>query len=88
MRFSLITLGCDKNTVDSERMMAERIEGDAEYIAVARTAAQALDIDGVTNLRGTVPVVPGSMVEVRIVDALDYDLVGEVRDASNSSTDS
>ncbi len=46
---------------------------------MARTAAQALDVDGVTNVRGGEGLAPGDMVQVEIVDALDYDLVAEVR---------
>ena len=57
---------------------------DPEYAAVGRTAAQALDVDGVTNLvvpRGIDDGIlePGRFVDVEIVDALDYDLVAEVR---------
>jgi ribosomal protein S12 methylthiotransferase len=59
-------------------LVDEVVEGDSEYIAVARTPGQALDVDGVTHLRGEVVVRPGSMLDVRIVDALDYDLVAEV----------
>lgn len=53
---------------------------DPDFATVARTSGQALDIDGVTNLRGTEGPGPeaGSFVEVEIVDALDYDLIGEV----------
>ena len=60
-------------------LVDERVEDDAEYVAVARTYAQALDIDGVTHIRGPAEVDPGTMLEVHIVDALDYDLVAEVR---------
>lgn len=67
-------------------LVDERIEGDPEYVAVARTPAQALDIDGVTHIRGPVDVDPGAMVEVHIVDALDYDLVAEVRTARPQPT--
>jgi ribosomal protein S12 methylthiotransferase len=55
------------------------VTDDAEYGAVARTAAQALDVDGVTNIRGGTELAMGDMVQVDIVDALDYDLVAEVR---------
>ena len=46
--------------------------------------AQALDVDGVTNVvrpaSGEAPVLEvGTFVDVEIVDALDYDLVAEVR---------
>jgi len=36
-------------------------------------------VDGVTNVRGGEELIPGSMVEVVIVDALDHDLVAEVK---------
>jgi hypothetical protein len=52
---------------------------DTEVGAVARTAAQALDVDGVTHIRGGTELAMGDMVQVEIVDALDYDLVAEVR---------
>ena len=60
-------------------LVDEVVEGDSEYIAVARTPGQALDVDGVTHIRGDGVVHPGSMLDVRIVDALDYDLVAEVQ---------
>ena len=54
------------------------VEGDAEHVAVARIDAQALDVDGVTHLIAKTAPEPGTMVSVRIVDALDYDLLAEV----------
>lgn len=60
-------------------LVDERVDEDGEYVAVARTPAQALDVDGVTHLRGPADVDPGDIVEVHIVDALDYDLVAELR---------
>ncbi|MGE0160077.1 MAG: 30S ribosomal protein S12 methylthiotransferase RimO [Gemmatimonadales bacterium] len=65
----------------AEAIVDERVTDDGEYVAVARTRGQALDIDGVTHLRAPADVDPGRMVEVHIVDALDYDLVAEVRTA-------
>ncbi len=67
------------------RALVDRLDtDDHEYAAVARTVAQALDVDGVTNLvlpEGSDPdgLRPGDFVDVEIVDALDYDLVAEVR---------
>jgi len=55
------------------------MDDDPEFGAVARTPGQALDVDGVTNIRGGEELSPGDMVRVEIVDALDYDLVAEVR---------
>jgi len=55
------------------------VDDDPEFGAVARTPSQALDVDGVTMIRGGEGLAPGDMVRVEIVDALDYDLVAEVR---------
>jgi ribosomal protein S12 methylthiotransferase len=60
-------------------LVDERIRDDSEHVAVARTVAQALDVDGVTHIRGAEAPDPGTMLNVRIVDALDYDLVAEVQ---------
>lgn len=63
-----------KETVLVDQVVA----GDRDYSAVGRTAAQALDVDGVTHIRAPAELHAGDMTEVRIVDALDYDLVAEV----------
>ncbi len=55
------------------------VEDDPEFAFQARTASQALDVDGVTQLYPAEGVVPGDFVEVEIVDALDYDLIAHVR---------
>jgi ribosomal protein S12 methylthiotransferase len=65
-------------------LIDEIVIGDPEHVAAARTPAQALDIDGVTHLRGPAQVDPGSFVEVQIVDALDYDLVAEAIGAATA----
>jgi ribosomal protein S12 methylthiotransferase len=62
MRFALVTLGCDKNTVDSERYLASLVEhgatatddlGDAEIIVVNTCgfidAAKRESIDAIVN---------------------------------------
>lgn len=66
-----------RHTVLVDRLL-EGDEADAEFGAVGRTEAQAVDVDGVTNLLldEGVQVTPGTFVEVEIVDALEYDLVG------------
>ena len=48
--------------------------------AVARTVAQAHEVDGVTNLIAPEGIEPGSMIEVEIVDAFDYNLVAKITD--------
>lgn len=55
------------------------LDEDPEFAFQARIESQALDVDGVTNLLPAKDVVPGSFVEIEIVDALDYDLIGAVR---------
>jgi ribosomal protein S12 methylthiotransferase len=56
---------------------------DPDYLASARIVSQALDVDGVTNVLRTEGAEDrlevGGFVELEIVDALDYDLVAEVR---------
>ena len=53
---------------------------DDEYRAVGRTEAQALDVDGVTNLilEEGATVRPGDFVSVRVEDAAEHDLVAKV----------
>ena len=72
-------------------LVDQRLEDDEDFVAVARTVAQAHEVDGVTNLiraegwiepqglqdPGTIE--PGSMIEVEIVEALDYDLIAKPR---------
>jgi ribosomal protein S12 methylthiotransferase len=67
-------------------LVDERVEDDPDHVAVARTSAQALEIDGVTRLRGSADAEPGDIVEVHIVDALDYDLVAEMSTARREPT--
>ncbi len=55
------------------------LDDDPEYAFQARIETQALDVDGVTNLLPAEGVAPGEFVEIEIVDALDYDLIGAVR---------
>ncbi len=55
------------------------IEDDPEFAFQARTEGQALDVDGVTNLLPGGGAQPGDFVEIEVVGALDYDLVGVVR---------
>jgi ribosomal protein S12 methylthiotransferase len=59
-------------------LVDRKVEDDLEFDAAGRTPGQALDVDGVTQLVDAPDVNPGEMVEVEIVDALDYDLIGRV----------
>jgi len=54
------------------------VEGDPEEVAEGRTRGQALDVDGITRIVGDEPGTgfrPGDLIEVEIVDALEYDLI-------------
>lgn len=59
-------------------LVDQRIDGDADFVAVGRTVGQALDVDGVTHLISADDLEPGEMVKATIVEGLDYDLVAEV----------
>mgnify|MGYP000227021966 CR=1 FL=1 len=57
--------------------LIDRLESDGG--AVGRTAAQALEVDGVTLIRGAAAagLRAGRFADVRIVDALDQDVIAE-----------
>ena len=55
------------------------LDDDPEFAFQARIETQALDVDGVTNLLPAEGVLPGDFVEIEVLDALDYDLIGAVR---------
>jgi ribosomal protein S12 methylthiotransferase len=59
-------------------LVDELVDDEQGVVAIARTVGQALDVDGVTRLRGPARVRPGDLVEVCVVEALDYDLVAEL----------
>ncbi len=81
-----ISFECNSALIGSTTpvLVDQRVDDDPEYSAVGRTVGQAVDVDGVTHVRRGRPtlngerLVPGEMVRVKIVDALDYDLVAEV----------
>jgi ribosomal protein S12 methylthiotransferase len=72
---NLATLG---RTMDV--LVDQPVDDDPELVAVGRTVAQAIDVDGVTHLRAAAPLVAGQLVRAKIVEAYDYDLVAEVID--------
>ncbi len=43
----------------------------------ARSMRQAPEVDGMTLVRSSAILLPGSVIDVNIVDSLDYDLIGE-----------
>jgi ribosomal protein S12 methylthiotransferase len=44
----------------------------------ARTMFQAPEVDGGVLVRSEHPLAPGTLIEVKIVETLAYDLIGEV----------
>jgi ribosomal protein S12 methylthiotransferase len=46
--------------------------------AIARSAAEAPEIDGVIRLEGAAQIAPGSWAQARITGADDYDLEGRI----------
>lgn len=60
-----------------EKVIVDGISEESEFLLSGRTAGQAPDIDGITYITsGTASA--GDIVNVRITDASDYDLVGEI----------
>jgi ribosomal protein S12 methylthiotransferase len=60
-------------------LVDELVDDEQGVVAIARTVGQAVDVDGVTRLRGPTRVRPGDLVEVCVVEALDYDLIAELK---------
>lgn len=60
-----------------EKVLIDGVSEESEFLLSGRTTGQAPDIDGITYITsGTAS--PGDIVNVRITDASDYDLVGEI----------
>ncbi len=51
-----------------------------EGVFVGRTATNAPDVDGVVYVHAARPLAIGSFYEVKITDALEYDLIGAIAD--------
>lgn len=62
------------------RVLVDGLADEDGFVATGRTVGQAIDVDGVTHLRGGGSIAVGSFVQARIVEAGDYDLIGEVVD--------
>ncbi len=63
-----------------DRVMIENIDSDSGKLA-GRTQAHAPEVDGVVFTDGSEassPPKPGDIVDVKITDALEYDLMGEI----------
>jgi ribosomal protein S12 methylthiotransferase len=65
-------------------VLVEGPSEDSELVMMGRHAGQAPEIDGCVYLSGA-PVLPGDFCRVRISQASDYDLVGEVIESAERS---
>lgn len=63
----------------TEAIVDQAVQDDPEFGFVARTVGQAIDVDGVTHLPRQEGIGAGDLVQIEIVDALEYDLIGSVR---------
>jgi len=72
-------LSLDQVSSRTTALLDRVVNDDPEFAFQARTISQALDVDGVTHLYPADGVGPGDFVEIEVVDALDYDLIGSVR---------
>ncbi len=62
-----------------EMLLVDRIlDDDPDFAAEGRTRGQAIDVDGITRILAGPGLEPGAMLEVEIVDHLDYDLIAQV----------
>ncbi|MBF0447176.1 MAG: 30S ribosomal protein S12 methylthiotransferase RimO [Magnetococcales bacterium] len=59
------------------KVLVDGISEENEWLMEGRTAAQAPDVDGVVYINDGSPQ-PGTLVEVEITEAHEYDLVGHV----------
>jgi len=60
-----------------EKVLIDGVSEESEFLLSGRMTGQAPDIDGITYITsGTAS--PGDIVNVRITDASDYDLVGDI----------
>ncbi|MFT5387435.1 MAG: ribosomal protein S12 methylthiotransferase [Candidatus Omnitrophota bacterium] len=60
------------------RVMIDEMQKGEENMYIARSEYDAPDVDGVIYVHSKDPLAPGNFVNVRITDAYEYDLAGEV----------
>ena len=66
----------DLNEAQVGRVLDVLIEGNGDGLTVGRSYRDAPEIDGLVFLPGDLPV--GTMEQVRISGAIEYDLIGEL----------
>ena len=70
------TVSLLRNRAQIGRELNVLMEGTGDGLSVGRSYRDAPEIDGLVLIEGELP--PGRFVNTRIVDAMEYDLVGEV----------
>jgi ribosomal protein S12 methylthiotransferase len=58
------------------RVLDVLVEGQGDGLSIGRSYRDAPEIDGLVLLPGDLPA--GTMVQVRISGAMEYDLIGEL----------
>lgn len=72
-----ISYNLNKNKVNNTYLaLVEDIQGEKIYIG--RSYMDAPDIDGLIYIKSNKKLIPGEFVNVKIIDSLEYDLIGEI----------
>jgi ribosomal protein S12 methylthiotransferase len=71
-----ISMGRNEARVDTAQLVL--IDHLEEGTAIGRTRGQALEVDGVVTIANAAHLNSGDFVNVRITDAVDHDLIGEI----------
>lgn len=61
------------------RVMIDEKQANEEGLYLGRSEYDAPDVDGLVYVHSERPLAPGEFVDVKILDALAYDLVGEIQ---------
>ncbi len=63
-----------------EVLVDRSLGGDPDHVAEGHASTQAVDVDGITRIVAGAGPVPqaGEMVQIEVVDTLEYDLIGRV----------
>jgi ribosomal protein S12 methylthiotransferase len=79
-------ISLERNQAQVGRRVDVLVEGHGDGLSVGRSYRDAPEIDGMVLLSGELPI--GEMVPVRITEAMEYDLVGEVEHKSRRTRNS
>ncbi|MDK2798413.1 MAG: ribosomal protein methylthiotransferase [Clostridiales bacterium] len=80
---SKISKELNKHKINREyEVLVEGYDSNSKYY-YGRTYADSIDIDGKVFFNSEISLKPGEFVKVRIVKAVNYDLIGEILDESS-----